>query len=323
MKDHISLIFNRSEIGAGTRGASLGVDALLTAALAKGNSFFHKTPSVKVQIQNEVLSNPIHHRWAKHIEAILAIYEDLSQKVETILKEDRFPLIISGDHASAGGSVAGIKKAYPNARLGVIWIDAHADLHSPYTTPSGNVHGMPIATMLNEDNLDCQAREVDPETILQWEQLKRVGGIAPKILPEDVVFIGVRDTEHQEDYLIDEYGITNYTPELLRKKGVDRVIEEIKSFRLKDCDIVYVSFDVDSLDCEVVSSGTGTPVENGLYPSEAKALLKAFMNWDKLVSLEVTEINPLLDTKNIMAETALSILEHALNDQKLVASAGY
>ncbi len=313
MKNNITIILNKSEIGAGTRGASLGIDALIMAAITKGNYFFSKTHSLTINDNNHILTSPIQHKQAKHIESIISIYEDVCKNVSQLLQDKRFPLIISGDHASAGGTVAGIKSAYPKLRLGIIWIDAHADLHSPYTSPSGNVHGMPLATILNEDNLEFDSGDVNKETKRYWEKLKNVGGVKSKALPEDLVFIGVRDTEKEEDHLIEKYNITNYTPELLRQKGIAKVIEEIKTDKLSNCDIVYVSFDVDSLDCDAVSLGTGTPVENGLFVNEAKEILQQLLSWDKVVSLEITEINPLLDDqKNKMAETALGILEHAL-----------
>ncbi|MFK7772507.1 MAG: arginase [Saprospiraceae bacterium] len=314
MKNNITIILNKSEIGAGTRGSSLGIDALIMAAIAKGNPFFSKTPSLTLNDKNHILTEPIQHKWAKHIDALIPIYEDVCKNVSQLLQDKRFPLIISGDHASAGGTVAGIKNAYPELRLGIIWIDAHADLHSPYTSPSGNVHGMPLATILNEDNLKFDPGDVKEETKAYWEKLKNVGGVKPKALGEDIIFIGVRDTEKEENYLIEKYNITNYTPEILRQKGIAKVIEEIKTDKLSNCDIVYVSFDVDSLDSKTVSSGTGTPVENGLFVIEAKEILQALLSWDKVVSLEITEINPLLDDqKNKMAETALEILEHALD----------
>lgn len=128
------------------------------------------------------------------------------------------------------------------------------------------------------------------------------------------MFIGVRDTEKEEDHLIEEFNIVNYTPPLLRQKGIENVMAEIKNKKLKNCDMVYVSFDVDSLDCREISYGSGTPVENGLSENEAKAILKALMDWEKVVGLEITEINPLLDNKqNKMAETTLEILEFALD----------
>ncbi|MEN8249183.1 MAG: arginase [Bacteroidota bacterium] len=312
MKDNLTIIYNRSELGAGTRGASLGIDAMIAVALTRLNNFFKETNSVSIQDKNHVLAEVSIHDWAKHIDSIIDVYEDVCKKVNEIIAKDCFPLIISGDHASSGGTIAGIKKAHPEKRLGIIWIDAHADLHSPYTSPSGNVHGMPVAAVLNEDNIKFDPGDVRDETKVLWEKLKSVGGIKPKVLPEDVVFIGVRDTEKEEDYLIEKHSIPNYSPKILREKGIENVISEIKN-KLIDCDIIYVSFDVDSMDSDVVSSGTGTPVANGLTDNEAKELLHTLMQWDKVAALEITEINPLLDNKgNKMAETALDILEYAL-----------
>jgi arginase len=313
MKRDFKFIFNKSEIGAGTRGSSLGIDALMMAAISKGSSFFADSPAVTVNSQNHILAEPNSFKWAKHIDALVRIYKDVCTKVSEVILEKKFPIIISGDHASAGGSVAGIKAALPDKRLGIIWIDAHADLHSPYTSPSGNVHGMPLAAILNEDNKKFDPGDVEEQTAKQWEKLKKVGGIGPKAQPKDLVFIGLRDTEKEEDYLIEKFNITHYPPPLLRQKGMAKVISEIKNEKLKDCDKVYISFDVDSLDCVEVSYGTGTPVENGLLVNEAKALLKGFMDWEKVIGLEITEINPLLDNKqNRMAETTLDILEFAL-----------
>ena len=314
MQRDIKFILNKSEIGAGARGASMGIDALMMAAINKESSFFKNTPSITINHQNHILMEPTNFKWAKHIDVLVDIYEDVCASVSEVLRDKKFPIIISGDHSSAGGSVAGIKHAYPNKRLGIIWIDAHADLHSPYTSPSGNVHGMPLATILNEDNKKFDLGDVKEETKQRWEKLKQVGGISPKVRPEDLIFIGVRDTEKEEDYLIEKLNITNYTPEQLRQKGIEEVISEIKNQKLKDCDIIYVSFDVDSMDCMEVSYGTGTPVENGLWEREVKQILSALIKWDKIVGLEITEINPLLDDKkNKMAETTLEILEFALD----------
>ena len=156
---------------------------------------------------------------------------------------------------------------------------------------------MPLAAVLNEDNKKFDPGDVEEQTAKQWEKLKNVGGILPKARPEDLVFIGVRDTEKEEDHLIEEFNIVNHTPPLLRQKGIENVMAEIKNKKLKNCDMVYVSFGLDSLDCREISYGTGTPEENGLSENEAKAILKALMDWEKVVGLEITEINPLLDNK--------------------------
>src|SRR6187551_1913751 len=149
---NIKLIEIPSEIGAGTRGASLGIDAIKIAALDFMSNFFVHFPSEKIEIQNNLLFEPIHSPYAKRIQGVANMYDRISKAVSDSIRNNFFPVIISGDHSNAGGTIAGIKMAKPKSKLGVIWIDAHADLHTPFTTPSGNLHGMPLATAIAEDN---------------------------------------------------------------------------------------------------------------------------------------------------------------------------
>src|SRR5579863_563294 len=196
----IKLIEVKSEIGAGTRGASMGVDALKIAALDFGSYFFKKNKSVKVPVENLLLLEPIRNEFAKRIKGVYSISGKLSKEVQKAVEApNTFPIILSGDHSSSIGTVAGIKMACPDKKLGIIWIDAHADIHSPYTTPSGNMHGMPIAAMLDEDNLENRINNPDEETIEYWEKLKALGGIKPKVLPSDLIYVTMRDTEIQEN----------------------------------------------------------------------------------------------------------------------------
>ena len=137
----IKLIEVKSEIGAGTRGAGMGADAVRVAALDFGSSFFRRHESVEVPNENKLLIEPVTNDFAKRIKGIFSLTEKLAKQVETFCKEERtFPIILAGDHTSAIGVAAGIKMAFPGKKLGIIWIDAHADIHSPYTTPSGNMH---------------------------------------------------------------------------------------------------------------------------------------------------------------------------------------
>lgn len=305
----IKIIENTSEIGAGTRGASLGIGAMKVVAHNKNSGFFGKYERLIVANHNESLNHETSFKFAKRIDGLVQVYANTTAVINTVLDNNDFPLVLSGDHACAGGTIAGIKKKYPNKKLGVIWIDAHADLHTPYTTPSGNIHGMPLATALGTDNLKSQINEPSAETLEHWNQLKSMGGSSPKVEPENVVFISVRDTENPEDEFIARNNIKNYTVDEVRTKGLETVASEIKS-KFNDCDIVYVSFDVDSMDCILVSKGTGTPVENGLSPEEATFFLNDFAKWEKVCCVEVVEINPCLDNKiNRMAEVAYDILE--------------
>lgn len=308
---NIKLIEVPSEIGAGTRGASLGVDAIKIAALDFMSNFFIHFPSEKVEVANQLLFEPIHSPYAKRIHGLLDIYNRLSKSVSDCLKNNFFPVVLSGDHSTAGGTISGIRIAKPKSKLGVIWIDAHADLHTPFTTPSGNMHGMPLAAVIGEDNLENKAHEVDEKTIKQWNDLKGVGKIMPKVLPEDIVFISLRDYEREEKSLIEKYGMKVITTGELRRIGAENVSRKVLRY-LSDCTDIYVSFDVDSLDSSI-SKGTGTPVSNGLKEREAEDLISKFMQNRKVCCFEITEVNPTLDKENLMAEIAFNILQRSVN----------
>src|SRR5688572_20654768 len=204
---NIKLIEVPSEIGAGTRGASLGIEAIKIAALDFMSNFFIHFPSEKIQTENKLLYEPIESPYAKRVKGIAAIYERVAKAISDSMKNNFFPVVLSGDHSTAGATIAGIKMAKPKSKLGVIWIDAHADMHTPYTTPSGNVHGMPLAVALAEDNKECAVHTIDEDTKSYWEKLKNIGKISPKILPEDVVLISARDYEKEERYVIDKHNI--------------------------------------------------------------------------------------------------------------------
>jgi arginase len=308
---NIKLIEVPSEIGAGTRGASLGIDAIKIAALDFMSNFFIHFPSEKVTHENKLLYEPIESPYAKRIKGIVTMYERVSKAVNDSLKNNFFPVVISGDHSTSGATIAGIKAARPKGKLGVIWLDAHADLHTPYTTPSGNVHGMPLATAIAEDNMDCAVHQLDDDTTRYWNQLKSMCKIMPKVLPEDVVLISLRDFEKEEKYLIDKYGMKVITTGEVRRKGPENVVRSVLRY-LGDCTDIYISFDVDSLDSSI-SKGTGTPVSNGLREREAEDLISKFMQNRKVCCFEITEVNPTLDKENLMSEIAFNILQRSVN----------
>jgi len=308
---NIKLIEVPSEIGAGTRGASLGIDAIKIAALDYMSNFFVHFPSEKVETENQLLFEPIYSPYAKRLNGILSMTQKISKAVEGSIKNNFFPIVISGDHSNALGTIAGLKAAIPEGRIGVIWIDAHADLHTPYTTPSGNIHGMPLSASIGDDNLENKVHDLDEKTTKQWEQLKNINKICPKILGEDVVFISLRDYEKEEKALIDKYGMKVITTSEVRRKGVENVVRSTLRF-LNECTHLYVSFDVDSLDSSI-SKGTGTPVGNGLREREADDLVSKLMQNRKICCFEITEVNPTLDKENLMAEIAFNILQRSVN----------
>lgn len=308
---NIKLIEVPSEIGAGTRGASLGVDAIKIAALDYMSNFFVHFPSEKIETENHLLFEPIQSPYAKRINGVLNMYEKVSKAVADCIKNHFFPIVLSGDHSTSGGTIAGIKQAKPNSKLGVIWIDAHADLHTPYTTPSGNMHGMPLAASIAEDNEESKVHDLDEKTKKLWDQLKHFGKSYPKILPEDIVLISLRDYEKEEKYLIEKYEMKVITTNEVRRKGPESVVKSSLRY-LSDCTDIYVSFDVDCLD-SVISRGTGTPVNNGLKEREAEDLISKFMQNRKICCFEITEVNPTLDRENLMAEIAFNILQRSVN----------
>lgn len=307
----IKFIEVKSELGAGTRGASLGPDALKMASLEYPGYFFGKFKRKEIRDSSRLLyKNPI-RSYAKRIRGIVEIFRKLTRSIAEELHDNKFPVVLSGDHSSAGGTIAGIRVAYPDKRLGVIWIDAHADLHSPFTTPSGNVHGMPVAVSLGIDNLpDAQNRLENDHTVEYWETLKNMGGIAPKIYPQDLVYIGLRDMEKPEENYIRANKIKVVTVQDIRRGKIKEIAGQVRKY-LAHCDILYISFDVDVLDSSIVK-GTGTPVANGLSLSEVKKLLDNLCKDKRLVCFEITEINPLLDTNNQTARLVFPVFKSAV-----------
>jgi arginase len=312
--DKIRILEVPSELGAGTRGASLGIGAIKVAAFKSGNKYFSKYHSTIVPNENELLFEASPTQYANYIDGIVKVYNYVSHFVsEEVTHNKRFPIVLAGDHSTAGATISGIKKSNPDKRLGVIWIDAHADLHTPYTTPSGNLHGMPLAICLGIDNLQHQRNDIPEEIVQHWYRLKHMGNVYPKIEANDLVFIALRDTEKEEDFLTQRMGIRNFSVEEVREKGSEQVVEDVLSY-LQNCDLIYISFDVDSMDCDLISKGTGTPVPNGLSEEQATDIVCGLVANPKTCCLEVTEVNPTLDDKcNTMAETAFRILDRATN----------
>lgn len=306
----IKIIKNRSDIGAGTRGSDMGIDAIEIAAINQNNDFFNRHAFQDVETHNETIYNKNTNNFAKRIEHVLEQCERVSNAVRENLNQGFFPIVLSGDHSSALGTISGIKAANPNKTLGVIWIDAHADIHSPFTSPSGNIHGMPLAAALGIDNIDCKINEPGDITNAHWGSLKNIGVHGPKLKPEHLIYFGVRDFEEAEQYAIEKNNIRLIKVEELRYRGLDICVKEAIG-KLLDCDLIYISFDVDSMDCDNISYGTGTPVPYGFLPTEIMKIIETLLATQKVCCIEFTEINPLLDNKgNKMAETAFHVLDH-------------
>ena len=309
----IKIIKNRSDIGAGTRGSDMGIDAIEIAAINTENDFFNIYPYIDIQTHNETIYNKNKNTFAKRINFVCEQCERLREGVKKELQKGFFPLILSGDHSSALGSLSGIQKANPDKEIGVIWLDAHADIHTPYSTPSGNIHGMPLAAALSIDNKEFSKNKVSDSTEKNWLRMKNMGDKVPLIKPENLIYFGVRDTEKEEDQIIQSKKIKNFSVNDFRNLGlkscIDQTIDQFVS-----SDLIYISFDIDALDCDLFSRGTGTPVSKGFLTEEIISIIKEVKDTGKLVALEICEINPLLDNKgNQMAESAFEIISSVLS----------
>lgn len=305
----IKLIKNRSDIGAGTRGSDMGIDAIEIAAINSGNDYFNKHAYEDVETHNETIYQKNTNNFAKRIEHVVQQCERVANAVSSNLLIGNMPIVLSGDHSSALGTISGIKAANPHTRIGVIWLDAHADIHSPFTSPSGNIHGMPLAAAMGLDNMQYQINQPDEATLLQWYKMKNIGIEGAKIFSCDLIYFGIRDYEEAEKKVIEDNQIKYYTVEELRYKGLTDCVNEAIQL-LSACEILYISFDVDSMDCDQISYGTGTPVPSGFNPNEIVEIITQFQHTGKVKCIEFTEINPLLDNKgNKMAETAFMVLD--------------
>jgi arginase len=308
----IKLIEVSSGLGGRKAGTSIGMDAVRIASysLESTKDFYTRFENdlyIRITAPNVSYHLPYKYPFAKRIERIFPIFQQTCDEVSKSISDNDFTLVISGDHSIAGGTIAGIKQSNPNKRIGVVWIDAHADVHNPYTSDSGNLHGMPLGSAINDNNLECRFNDIDNETIEFWEKLKEVGGTKDKVNLSDVVYVAVRDYEIAEEHLIKKYKNKIYRTIDVRQTGAIEVAHKIIK-DLEHCDIIYISFDVDSMDPSV-SVGTGTPFENGLFEYETKELLKTLVACDKVKCLEISEINPLLDTQNKMGLCIFHILK--------------
>lgn len=304
------IVITSSGLGAGKKGAELGPSAFRIACANNDYDFFDGKETTVLENDHSLYSGYTKFD-GEYLEQIISFNEESCEAIaEAVASSDRC-IVLSGDHSNAVGSISGLRKALPNDKIGVIWIDAHADLHSPYSTPSFNIHGMPLAAVLGNDNQEFGDADPSDQQVNFWTRLKTIGGdeISPKIGAKDLVFIDIRDLETPEWNVIKQSGIKHFEPNDRRSKGIQQLINETLE-HFDQYDTLYITFDVDSMDPSV-SKGTGTPVPDGLSWQEAAELLKAFYHHEKCRMLEITEINPLLDTENKMAKTVVKVLREA------------
>lgn len=222
----------------------------------------------------------------------------LAAKVDSAIQDDRIPLIIGGDHSLSIGSISGVTKHYDN--LGVIWYDAHGDLNDSKTSPSGNIHGMPLSSLLGEGH----------------DALVNIYHDGAKLKKENIVLIGVRDLDEGEKTYINEHNIKVYTATDVSRKGIEKVMSEALEYLEEKVDGIHVSLDVDALD-PIYTPGTGTPVSGGVSLLDTQIAMEMISNSQKLVSMDLVEVNPLLDDNNRTAELAVEIAASMFGKKQL------
>ncbi len=288
--EKLSLVGVSIDLGAGTRGVSLGPAALRYAGVTERL----ENIGYDVKDEGDIVANKNAERITigthlKNLSEVGRVNTLLCERVDKVMQEGRFPLVIGGDHSVAIGTISGVLQHKKN--LGVIWFDAHGDINTAETSPSGNIHGMPVAVLLGHGH----------------ESLTSIGGADAKIKPENIVFVGCRDLDAGERKMLKEFGITVFTMHEIDRYGMAEVMDRAIKIASDGTDGIHVSFDVDSMD-PVHAVGTGTRVPGGLTYRESHLALEMIAETSKVVSAEFVEVNPIIDVKNQTAKITVELI---------------
>jgi arginase len=297
-KRSIEIIGIPVDLGAGRRGVDMGPSAIRIADLEpRLEALGHKVVDfgdIDVMIPE---TQKVGQGKLKYKAPILAACDELRKQVERSMGEGRMPLVLGGDHSIAIGSVAGTSNHFARSgeSIGLIWFDAHGDANTPDTTPSGNIHGMSLAVAMGLGDGD----------------LVNLGGRAPKVLPRNIVLIGIRDLDAGERDTLKKSGVTVYTMRDLDERGMRDVLDEAIGIAADNTSGIHLSFDLDVVDPED-APGTGTPVWGGITYREAHLAMEMLADRAQIVALDLVEVNPVLDSQNmtgiLAAELAQSLL---------------
>lgn len=286
------------DLGASRRGTDAGPSAFRIAGLSKaveklGYSLTAETDIPVPSMETRKTSNTS----ARFKDEILGVCESLADAACKTMGRDEFPLVIGGDHSIAMGTVSGIAAHFRKSEqdVGLIWFDAHGDMNLPETSPSGNVHGMPLAHLLGHGDSD----------------LASVYGSSPAVKPENVVLIGIRDIDRGEREIIRKSGITAFTMRDIDEQGMSEIARKALAVVNEGTAGFHVSFDLDGCDPSVIP-GSGTLVPGGVSYREAHLLLELCAENGRLTSMEVVELNPFIDQGNVSAERAVTLVQSAL-----------
>jgi len=283
------------DLGSGRRGVDMGPSALRIAGLTERlQELGHKVVdggNLDIRIMEEI--DPGDPK-ARYLKEIVRATNTLARRTEKIMTRGHFPLILGGDHSIAVGSLGGITSfaRKKRKRVGLLWIDAHGDINTPSTTPSGNIHGMALAALLG----------------LGPRELVNLDGHPGKILPANTVLIGVRSLDEGERTHLRKAGVYVYTMSDIDRQGIHRIMKKALARVTRGTAYLHLSFDLDSVD-PTVAPGVGTPVKGGLDYREAHLIMESVAESGKMTSMEIVEVNPILDENNTSAEFAVELVQ--------------
>jgi arginase len=291
------------DLGSGRRGVDMGPSAIRIAGLAgRLAELGHKVVDEgDVGIRNmEALK--VGDVRARYLAEIARASRLVCNKVERIVDKGHFPLVLGGDHSISVGTVSAVALAArrEGKKVGLLWVDAHGDINTPETSPSGNIHGMPVAVLLGEGP----------------EELTSIGGEGPKVDPRNVAMVAIRSLDEGEKVRLKRHGIEVHTMSEVDRTGIDKVMKEALARVTDGTDRVHVSLDLDAVD-PTVAPGVGTPVKGGLDYREAHLLMEMLSDSGVMTSLEVVEANPILDDRNASAAFAVELVQSAFGKRIL------
>lgn len=303
MPQTIAILGAPLDLGAGRRGVDMGPSALRVANLnARLVSLGYKVEDLGNVYAGQQESSKIGAAHARYLKPIAATCVELAHKVERAAGQGKFPLVLGGDHSVAVGTVSGMARHYQKKKqkLGVVWLDAHTDMNTPDSSPSGNVHGMPLACLVGHGP----------------RALTHIYGYAPKVDPKNVVLVGIRDVDLTERPIVKQSGVRVFTMRDIDERGLRSVMEEAVLVASNGTAGIHLSLDMDGVDPDE-APGVGTPVRGGFSYREAHLAMEILSDSRLVRSMEVVEVNPVLDTANRTALLGVELVMSAMGKRIL------